>query len=108
MSDDDQTICPNCGTPNQPGTQFCRNCGEPLTEATPELVGATADAAGAVRDEITQITNPLMSLGPSAPVAAILVASLQRVLDTAGPREEELLRRCAVPRWFDIGVLSQL
>jgi len=38
----------------------------------------------------------------------LIAASFQRVLAEAGPRQAEVLRRCAIPRWFDLGVLSAL
>jgi len=28
----DQEFCPSCGTPNKPGSRFCKKCGQPLTD----------------------------------------------------------------------------
>src|SRR6266545_4507757 len=38
----------------------------------------------------------------------LIISTFQRVLAEAGPRQAEVLRRCAIPRWFDIGVLAAL
>jgi len=38
----------------------------------------------------------------------LIVANFQRILAEAGPRQGEVLRRCAIPRWFDLGVLAAL
>jgi tetratricopeptide (TPR) repeat protein len=62
---------------------------------------------GALNQEITSITDPLLKMVDTSP-DALIVASLQRVLDEAGPRQAEVLRRCAIPRWFDLGVLAVL
>jgi hypothetical protein len=40
--------------------------------------------------------------------AKTITVSLQRVLSDAGPRQAEVLRRCAIPRWFDADVLAVL
>src|SRR5262249_14617537 len=36
------------------------------------------------------------------------VATFRRLLAEAGPRQAEVMRACAVPRWFDPGVLRLL
>jgi pSer/pThr/pTyr-binding forkhead associated (FHA) protein len=36
--------CPQCGTRNPPGTNFCHNCGSRLSDAGPGLTAAAADA----------------------------------------------------------------
>jgi tetratricopeptide (TPR) repeat protein len=38
----------------------------------------------------------------------LIAANFQRVLAEAGPRQAEVLRRCAIPRWFDLDVLAVL
>jgi tetratricopeptide (TPR) repeat protein len=108
MADNDRNQCPNCGAENASNARFCRKCGEPLDEAQPALVASEASAAaGALKREITSITDPLLRIVGTSP-DALIVASLQRVLDEAGPRQAEVLRRCAIPRWFDLGVLAVL
>jgi hypothetical protein len=39
---------------------------------------------------------------------AVLAFTLEQVLATADPRKAEVIRRCAVPRWFDTRVLGLL
>lgn len=113
MADDTYKRCPNCGAQNQPDARFCRNCGEPLGAEQPASVEAGAsstvgaDRAAALHDTITEITDPLLRMRAASP-SDMVVASLQRVLTEAGPRQAEVLRRCAIPRWFDAGVLAVL
>ena len=108
MTDNDRNQCPNCGAENDSDARFCRKCGEPLGETQPALVEAQNNAAvGALNKEITSITDPLLKMVDTSP-DALIVASLQRVLDEAGPRQAEVLRRCAIPHWFDLGVLAML
>ncbi len=108
MAENDHNQCPNCGAENTPDARFCRKCGEPLGEAQPTLATPVASAAaGMLNREITSITDPLLKIVDTSP-DALIVASLQRVLDEAGPRQAEVLRRCAIPRWFDLGVLAVL
>jgi tetratricopeptide (TPR) repeat protein len=38
----------------------------------------------------------------------LIAATFERVLAEAGPRQAAVLRRCAVPHWFDAGVLALL
>jgi tetratricopeptide (TPR) repeat protein len=38
----------------------------------------------------------------------LIVATFQRLLAEAGPRQAEVVRACAVPRWFDLAVLELL
>jgi tetratricopeptide (TPR) repeat protein len=40
--------------------------------------------------------------------SSLIAASFQRVLAESGPRQAEVLRRCAIPRWFDLDVLAVL
>jgi tetratricopeptide (TPR) repeat protein len=62
---------------------------------------------GALSKEITSITDPLLQMVTASP-DELIVASLRRVLEEAGPRQAEVLRRCAIPRWFDLDVLAVL
>ncbi|MFN8500769.1 hypothetical protein [Kouleothrix sp.] len=39
---------------------------------------------------------------------ALIAATFGRVLDEVGPRQAVVLRRCAIPRWFDAEVLAVL
>ena len=39
---------------------------------------------------------------------ALIAATFRQVLDEAGPRQAEVLRRCAIPRWFDAELLAVL
>src|SRR5437868_5260559 len=57
---------------------------------------------------ITSITDPLLRLDASAAPDDLIIASLQRVLAEAGPRQADVLRACAIPRWFDVEVLAVL
>jgi tetratricopeptide (TPR) repeat protein len=108
MSDTEHNRCPNCGTENQPNAHFCRKCGTPLDEARPALVEAEArGAAGALNAQINSITDPLLRMIVSSP-DELIIASLKRVLDESGPRQAEVLRRCAIPHWFDRAVLAVL
>ena len=36
----------------------------------------------------------------------LIVATFRRLLAEAGPRQAEVMRACAVPRWFDLAVLA--
>jgi tetratricopeptide (TPR) repeat protein len=38
----------------------------------------------------------------------LIVSTFQRLLAEAGPRQAEVMRACAVPRWFDLTVLAVL
>lgn len=38
----------------------------------------------------------------------LIVATFRRLLAEAGPRQAEVMRACAVPRWFDLAVLAVL
>lgn len=38
----------------------------------------------------------------------LIVATFRQLLAAAGPRQAEVLRACAVPRWFDLAVLAVL
>lgn len=60
--------------------------------------------------QITQITDPLIQMSKAkGDTNTLLVASLlENVLREAGPRQAEVLRRCAIPHWFDVGVLAVL
>ncbi len=103
---DDELRCPNCGARNKPGARFCGQCGQPLDR--PELAAAAVGAAASsLGGEIAAITDPLLRLADVGP-GVLLTATLERVLAEAGPRQAEVLRRCAIPRWFDAEVLAVL
>ena len=57
---------------------------------------------------ITQITNPLLQLANAKGGDELLRATLRQVLADAAPRQAEVLRRCAVPHFFDTDVLAVL
>src|SRR6187551_398817 len=38
----------------------------------------------------------------------LIISTFRRLLAEAGPRQAEVMRACAVPRWFDLGVLAVL
>src|SRR5215212_10424286 len=38
----------------------------------------------------------------------LIVVTFRRLLAEAGPRQAEVMRACAVPRWFDLAVLELL
>jgi len=57
---------------------------------------------------ITAITDPLLKIDSNASPDGLIIASLRRVLAEAGPRQADVLRACAIPRWFDLGVLAVL
>ena len=109
MSDDFEQTCPNCGTENRADAKHCRRCGAALTPEQPALVGAAASAANSaqLKQDITEITDPLIRMGPAFASDAI-GASIARILTDVGPRQAEVLRRCAIPRWFDENVLALL
>jgi tetratricopeptide (TPR) repeat protein len=108
MPDIDDNTCPTCGAKNQPGARACRICGAALNTPQPELVAAQESAvANKLSREITSITDPLLQMVAASP-DELVIASLRRVLEESGPRQAEVLRRCAIPRWFDLAVLAVL
>ena len=109
MSDDFEQTCPNCGTQNRADAKHCRKCGAALTPEQPALVGAVAQAASSaqLKQDISEITDPLIRMGPAF-VSDAIGASIARILTDVGPRQAEVLRRCAIPRWFDENVLALL
>jgi tetratricopeptide (TPR) repeat protein len=64
----------------------------------------------AFKNEITAITaiKPASQTEKSSSEASLIVAAFQRLLAEVGPRQAEVMRACAVPRWFDLGVLAVL
>lgn len=100
MSDDQETPCPNCGAANPPEAQRCRQCGR-------ELAPQGAQAVSALSREIDRVTDPLLALGGMAP-RELIGTSIQQILASAGPKQADVLRRAAIPRWFDEGVLGVL
>src|SRR5215212_1278942 len=108
MSDTEHNKCPSCGAENQTDARFCRICGSPLGEPQPQpLAAAVGASANALSQEITSITDPLLQMVSTSP-NELVITTLRRVLDEAGPRQAEVLRRCAIPRWFDLAVLAVL
>ncbi len=73
------------------------------------LVGvAETPAERSLTNEINEITDPLLHLSYAASPQQRIVTSLHYVLRDAGPRQANVLRRCAIPRWFDADVLRVL
>lgn len=101
MADESEKNCPNCGTANTPDAKFCRNCGSSLEAAS------QGDRGSDISQEITRITDPLLSKA-AGPPRELLTTSIEQILLQAGPRQAEVLRRCAIPHWFDQGVLAVL
>lgn len=60
--------------------------------------------------QIRALTDPLIKMrqDTTSAVGGVLVVSVQRVLAEAGPRQADVLRRCAIPHWFDLDVLAML
>lgn len=61
------------------------------------------------QQRIAELSSTMQRLARSKSANAdLLFYSLNEVLENAGPRQAEVLRRCALPRWFDTGVLAML
>jgi hypothetical protein len=61
------------------------------------------------QQRIAELGSTMQRLARSKSAGAdLLVYSLNEVLEHAGPRQAEVLRRCALPRWFDASVLAEL
>jgi tetratricopeptide (TPR) repeat protein len=69
---------------------------------------ASVAAVSALSQEITSVTDPLLKMGLVTTIDDMIGASIRHVLAEAGPRQAEVLRRCAIPRWFDVDVLAVL
>lgn len=65
---------------------------------------------GAMSYNISALTDPLISMqrDTASKIGELVVATVQRVIADAGPRQAEVLRRCAIPHWFDLDVLAIL
>src|SRR3990172_9916556 len=74
-----RVICSNCGTANQPGRKFCKECGTPLAVACPNCGAANAPDAKFCGECGT-------SLAGSAPQAAAAHAANAPVSAPAGAR----------------------
>lgn len=74
----------------------------------PALVGAAAAGPSRLTRNINEITDPLLRRVEQSSLQDAVALSLQQVLAEAGPRQAAVLRRCAIPRWFDLDVLAQL
>src|SRR5919202_1395985 len=72
-------------------------------------IGPKMESSGQ-SDRLSQKISALTSALQIATTSAnnLVIDSFQRVLAEAGPRQAEVLRRCAIPRWFDPGVLAVL
>ncbi len=61
------------------------------------------------QQRIAELSSTMQRLARSKSANADMLGySLNEVLENAGPRQAEVLRRCALPRWFDAGVLAVL
>lgn len=69
---------------------------------------ADTPAERSLTSEINEITDPLLHMRMGATPQERIVTSLHYVLRDAGPRQANVLRRCAIPRWFDADVLRVL
>jgi tetratricopeptide (TPR) repeat protein len=58
--------------------------------------------------DIQSYLSDMASAARSKSGDALLVFNIDQVLKTAGPRKAEVLRRCAIPRWFDLSILRVL
>lgn len=86
---------------------------QPHDCVSPGLKGCKGAALENMSDNrqqrIVKLSSTMQRLARSKSANAdLLVYSLNEVLDNAGPRQAEVLRRCALPRWFDAGVLAVL
>ncbi|HEU4322836.1 MAG TPA: hypothetical protein VFS21_06765 [Roseiflexaceae bacterium] len=63
---------------------------------------------GDMSRRIDTMAGTLIKLNLTAKVGDLVVATVQQVLAEAGPRQAEVLRRCAIPHWFDADVLRVL
>lgn len=59
-------------------------------------------------DDIHSYISSMLGAAHSKSGDELLVYSIDQVLRSAKPRQAEVLRRCAVPRWFDLSVLRVL
>ncbi|GAB4193854.1 MAG: hypothetical protein OHK0022_09230 [Roseiflexaceae bacterium] len=66
--------------------------------------------SGDMSRRIDSVAGALIKLNATASVKAgdLVVATFRHVLSEAGPRQAEVLRRCAIPHWFDLDVLRVL
>jgi tetratricopeptide (TPR) repeat protein len=58
--------------------------------------------------DIHNYLNDMLTAARSKSGDAMLTFTVEHVLRNVGPRQAEVLRRCAVPRWFDASVLRVL
>jgi hypothetical protein len=57
---------------------------------------------------IAGMTTPLIQAGATGQQHKTTGTALRQILAAANLREAEVIRRCAIPRWFDLGVLAVL
>lgn len=74
----------------------------------PVAVGVEQHEVSPMNREIQEITDPLLKRNVLNSVDALIRVSLKQVMAEAGPRQGEVLRRCAIPRWFDRDILAVL
>ncbi len=58
--------------------------------------------------DIHSYLSDMLSAAKSKSGDALLTFNIDQVLRSAGPRKAEVLRRCAIPRWFDASILRVL
>jgi tetratricopeptide (TPR) repeat protein len=61
-----------------------------------------------VANDIHNYLSAMIGAAKSKSGDELLVFGIEQVLAGAQPRQAEILRRCAVPRWIDLGVLELL
>ncbi|NJM08021.1 hypothetical protein HC891_20265 [Candidatus Gracilibacteria bacterium] len=71
-------------------------------------VGQNTPMSDSSHSAIDAFTATLMQAARSKSTDELLLVSIEQVLSGAKPRQAEILRRCAVPRWFDLSVLAVL
>jgi tetratricopeptide (TPR) repeat protein len=61
-----------------------------------------------LHNSIDNVATVLLQAARSKSTDQLLIVSIESVLRKAKPRQAEIMRRCAVPRWFDLSVLAVL
>ncbi|NJN18590.1 MAG: hypothetical protein HC822_21195 [Oscillochloris sp.] len=59
-------------------------------------------------EELHSLVNQMLQAARAKSGDELLLVSIDQVLSKAKPRQAQVLRRCAVPRWIDAGVLRIL